>query len=74
MGENCRMEILYMDPDTYTAIATHEMRQKILAKLFKEAYNGHSMTKQELGFSRHKVSTVGLSVDEPSEGFLDRGG
>ncbi len=26
MGENCRMEILYMDPDTYTAIATHEMR------------------------------------------------
>ena len=42
------MEILYMDPDTYTSIATHEMRQAILTKLFKEAYNGHSMTKQEL--------------------------
>ena len=48
MGENCRMEILYMDPETYTSIATHEMRQSILTKLFKEAYNGHSMTKQEL--------------------------
>ena len=48
MGDNCRMEILYMDPDTYTSIATHEMRQAILTKLFKEAYNGHSMTKQEL--------------------------
>ena len=51
MGENCRMEILYMDPETYTAIATHEMRQRILAKLFKEAYNGRFMTKQELADS-----------------------
>ncbi len=48
MGESCRMEILYMDPDTYTSIATHEMRQSILTKLFKEAYNGNSMTKQQL--------------------------
>ena len=48
MGENCRMEIMYMDPETYTSIATHEMRQAILTRLFKEAYNGHSMTKQEL--------------------------
>lgn len=51
MGESCRMEILYMDPDTYTAISTHEMRQAILAKLFKEAYNGHALTKQELADS-----------------------
>ena len=51
MGENCRMEILYMDPDTYTTIATHEMRQSILTKLFKEAYNGHELTKQELADS-----------------------
>lgn len=36
MGENCRMEILYMDPETYTAIATHEMRQRILAKLLRK--------------------------------------
>ena len=32
MGENCRMEILYMDPDTYTSISTHEMRQSILSQ------------------------------------------
>ena len=51
MGENCRMEIIYMDPDTYTSIATHDMRQSILTKLFKESYNGHSMTKQELADS-----------------------
>ena len=51
MGENCRMDILFMDPDTYTSIATHEMRQSILNKLFKEAYNGHSMTKQQLADS-----------------------
>lgn len=51
MGENCRMEILYMDPDTYTAISTHDMRQAILTKLFKEAYNGHALTKQELADS-----------------------
>lgn len=51
MGESCKMEILYMDPDTYTSIATHEMRQQILTKLFKEAYDGHPMTKQELADS-----------------------
>ncbi len=48
MADSCRMEILYMDPDTYTSIATHELRQAILTALFKEAYNGKSMTKQEL--------------------------
>ena len=51
MAEHCRMDILYMDPETYTSIATHEMRQAILTKMFKEAYNGHSMTKQELADS-----------------------
>lgn len=40
-----------MDPDTYTAIATHEMRQAILTKLFKEAYGGNVLTKQELADS-----------------------
>lgn len=51
MNENCRMEILYMDPDTYTSIATHETRQAILTKLFEEAYNGREMTKQDLADS-----------------------
>jgi len=51
MGENCRMEILYMDPETYTAVATHELRQKILTKLFRTAYEGKRITKQELADS-----------------------
>lgn len=51
MGDSCRMEILYMDPDTYTAISTHEMRQAILTKLFKDTYNGKVLTKQELADS-----------------------
>ena len=45
---SCKMELIYMDPSTYTAISTHEMRQTILTKLFREARNGVSMTKQEL--------------------------
>lgn len=48
MGENCRMEILYMDPETYTAVASHELRQKILTKLFRTAYEGKRITKQDL--------------------------
>lgn len=47
----CKMELVYMDPDTYTAISTHEMRQNILHKLYKEAYDGHPVTKQELADS-----------------------
>ena len=45
---SCKMELVYMDPDTYTAIATHELRQEILSKLYNDAYNGNAMTKQEL--------------------------
>jgi hypothetical protein len=45
------MELVYMDPVTYTAISTHELRQTILTKLYKEAYNGNSITKQELADS-----------------------
>ena len=44
----CKIELVYMDPDTYTAISTHELRQTILNKLYMEAYNGRSLTKQEL--------------------------
>ena len=44
----CKIELIYMDPDTYTAISTHELRQTILNKLYMEAYNGRSLTKQEL--------------------------
>ncbi|MBR7124585.1 MAG: hypothetical protein IKC93_06980 [Candidatus Methanomethylophilaceae archaeon] len=48
---SCKMELVYMDPVTYTAISTHELRQTILTKLYKEAYNGNSLTKQELADS-----------------------
>ncbi|MGN1044598.1 MAG: hypothetical protein ACI4Q9_01405 [Candidatus Methanomethylophilaceae archaeon] len=45
---SCKMELVYMDPDTYTAISSHKMRQEILSALYREAYNGHPVTKQEL--------------------------
>jgi len=51
MAESCRMEIQYLDPDTYTSLSAHEMRQDILNKLFEETYNGRTMTKQELADS-----------------------
>lgn len=47
----CKMELVYMDPVTYTAVSTHAMRQQILTRLYREAYNGHCMTKQELADS-----------------------
>ncbi|MBO7409994.1 MAG: hypothetical protein J6T68_03615 [Candidatus Methanomethylophilaceae archaeon] len=42
----CRIEFIYMDPDTYTAISTHELSQTIHNKMNTESYNGHCMTKQ----------------------------
>ena len=45
---NCRMELVYMDPSTYISLASHDMRQQILTALFKAAFNGRDMTKQEL--------------------------
>ena len=45
---SCTMELIYMDPATYVSLAEHEMRQRILTALFKAAYNGEEMTKQEL--------------------------
>ena len=45
---SCTMELVYMDPAAYMSLAEHEMRQKILTALFKAAYNGEEMTKQEL--------------------------
>jgi hypothetical protein len=42
------MEIVYMDPSAYTSLAGHRMRQNILTALFKTAYGGGEVTKQEL--------------------------
>ena len=48
---SCRMELVHMDPETYTAIATHELRQAILTRLFRSTYNGEPVTKQQLADS-----------------------
>ena len=48
---DCRMELVYMDPVTYTAISSHELRQSILAKLYSMTRDGGSVTKQELADS-----------------------
>lgn len=45
---SCRMELIYMDPATYMSLAEHTMRQQILTTLFKAAYNGEELTKQQL--------------------------
>ncbi len=44
---DCRMEIAYIDPDTYTAIVNHDMRRSILNALFTYA-SQRPVTKAEL--------------------------
>ncbi len=48
---SCRMELVHMDPDTYTAIATHELRQNILTRLYRDTNKGEPVTKQQLADS-----------------------
>ncbi|HIJ00308.1 MAG TPA: hypothetical protein HA366_02100 [Candidatus Methanomethylophilaceae archaeon] len=45
--DSCQMEIVFLDPDTYTSISDHEMRQRILVGLFNNAFH-EPITKQEL--------------------------
>lgn len=45
------MEIIYLDPLTYAAVADHEIRQAILTKLFKDTYDGTPIVKQDLADS-----------------------
>ncbi|KQM10904.1 MAG: hypothetical protein ACOX10_03995 [Candidatus Methanomethylophilaceae archaeon] len=45
---SCQMEIIYMDPTTYTAVSDHEMRQAILGELFRSCRKGRKITKQDL--------------------------
>ena len=44
----CRMNLVYMDPDVYTAVANHKGRQSILTCLFRSTYNSAPVTKQQL--------------------------
>ncbi|NLL94473.1 MAG: hypothetical protein GX224_01750 [Thermoplasmatales archaeon] len=55
---SCRMEIIYLDPMTYAAVADHGVRQSILTTLFKKTYSGNSITKQEL------ADAVGLKYQQ----------
>jgi hypothetical protein len=43
----CRMEIAYIDPETYSGIVNHKMRKDILRSLYRMALNG-PVSKQEL--------------------------
>ncbi len=48
--ESCRMEIVFLDPVTYTSISDHGMRQDILVELFRSAYHS-PVTKQSIADS-----------------------
>ncbi len=43
----CRMEIAYIDPETYSAVVNHKMRKDILRTLYRMALNG-PVSKQEI--------------------------
>lgn len=47
MPSGCRIEISYIDPDTYTAIVNHDLRKAILRKLYVRALD-NPISKQEL--------------------------
>jgi hypothetical protein len=44
---NCRIEIAYIDPETYTSLVNHDLRKQILRTLYSMARNG-PVTKQQL--------------------------
>jgi hypothetical protein len=43
----CRMEIAYIDPETYSGIVNHKMRKDILRALYRKALDG-PISKQDL--------------------------
>jgi len=47
MAAGCRIEISYIDPETYTSIVNHEMRKVILRTLYAMSLD-RPITKQEL--------------------------
>jgi hypothetical protein len=47
MADGCRIEISYIDPETYTAIVNHDLRKSILRQLYAMSLD-RPMTKQEL--------------------------
>jgi hypothetical protein len=68
MAEGCRIEISYIDPETYTAIVNHDLRKAILRNLYAMCLD-RPVTKQELadkvGLGYHQlVYQLGHQLDE----------
>jgi len=59
MASGCRIEISYIDPETYTAIVNHDLRKSILRALYAMALDG-PVSKQQLadrvGVGYHQLS------------------
>ncbi|MBN1110335.1 MAG: hypothetical protein JXA45_06205 [Methanomassiliicoccales archaeon] len=47
MTTDCRIEMSYIDPETYTSIVNHELRKRILTKLYRSTRDT-PISKQEL--------------------------
>ena len=58
MAEGCRIEIVCLDPQTYTSIANHDVRKKVLIALFEKGTQ-KPVSKQEiadyLGIGYHQL-------------------
>jgi len=50
LTSDCRIEMAYIDPETYTSIVNHEMRKSILTKLYRSTRDA-PMSKQDLADS-----------------------
>lgn len=59
MASGCRIEISYIDPETYTGIVNHDLRKSILRNLYAMALD-RAVTKQELA-DRVKIGYHPLS-------------
>ena len=59
MAAGCRIEISYIDPETYASIVNHDLRKSILRNLYAITMNG-PVSKQELadrlGMGYHQLS------------------
>lgn len=54
----CRIEIAYIDPETYSGIVNHKMRKEILRTLYRMALNGPVSKKdlaEEMGIDYHQL-------------------
>ena len=47
MISDCRIEMAYIDPETYTSIVNHDLRKRILTRLYRSTRDA-PMSKQEL--------------------------